>query len=46
MILHSSNFRGLAVGKIAAGTLYRNSHSGWNGEQVQDIILSVIVNLF
>jgi hypothetical protein len=42
MILHSSNFRGIVVGKIASGTLYRSSHPvRWNGEQVRDIILSV-----
>jgi protein tyrosine/serine phosphatase len=41
MILYSTNFREIAVGNISPGTLYRNSHPVlWNGEQVQDIILS------
>jgi protein tyrosine/serine phosphatase len=40
MILHSSNFREIAVGKIAPGILYRSSHPCLNGGQVRDIICS------
>jgi hypothetical protein len=40
MILHSSNFREIAMGKIAPGTLYRSSHPVEDGKQVPDIILS------
>jgi hypothetical protein len=42
MIIHSSNFRKITLGKIASGTLYRSNHPvRWNGEQVRDVILSV-----
>jgi protein-tyrosine phosphatase len=53
MILHSSNFREIAVGNIARGTLYRSNHPvRWNGEQVRGIIrlarkagIKTVVNL-
>jgi protein tyrosine/serine phosphatase len=39
MILHSSNFREIAMGNIVPGTLYRSSHPvRWNGEPVRGII--------
>jgi protein tyrosine/serine phosphatase len=42
MILHSSNFREIAMGNIAPGILYRSSHPvRWNGKPVRDVIRSV-----
>jgi hypothetical protein len=40
MIINSSNFREIRMGKIAPKTLYRSSHPVCNGAQVPDIILA------
>jgi protein tyrosine/serine phosphatase len=39
-MLNLSNFREIAMGNIASGTLYRSGHPVCDGKQVPDIILS------
>ena len=41
IVVSSSNFREIAMGEIAPGTLYRSNHPIYNGKQVKEIILAV-----
>jgi hypothetical protein len=47
MILHPSNFREIAMGKIAPGTLYRSSHPGyWKIVKPDRFLWGFVIDMF